>query len=721
MNKMNDIKSKYTDVNNPGSFSGLSGFLKNNPQFKTNEVQKILLEESAFTLHKPLVQKFKRAKTIVFHIDECWQIDLIDVNNLKSKILAQWFAFLFTCIDVLSKFAFVVPIQNKTSAETCRAFRFIIENSQRKPIYVYSDNGREFLGEFKKYLADINVQHIFTRSQFKAAVVERFNRTLQEKMYRVFTYQQNKDYISVLKKLVNSYNNSFHSSIKMAPSQVNKINEKEVFNNIYECKTVECDFISFEFEIGSYVRKKIAKELFSKGYTPNWTKEIYIIDTQIPSLPPKYTLKTIEDKTIDGYYYKQELQKVLVEEFPFDSYIIRDSKNDLIAIEKLNSKTSEKVWVNKNSFLGKKLTEKEISNELYEQFSSVNDSKINFTRSSKKKMNIQLKSSSKLNFESNNSFTNILLKPIMVNMNQHKLGLKYISYSRFLITMYKIYLYGIKINENLNFGFKQDYELYRKALDEYKSNEEFQFLTEPINLKIKNIIRKIDLNTDLINYQELIELYKYSYSIRWKIGDIMIKDQTPTDLKDFIKVNKLKELFNISVNKTRIVIKSSSFIELLKTIDINIYFDSDENESLKQINEILEIKREPQNRQVIKRFDNNIVFIQVNSIYDDFNFEIKNNNFENDNILIQMQIKKRLISYNFNIICDLINNDFLPKQVIKSFRANQKLELKCSNPDFYKINRSQINSIKIEITDSAYNPVILEEEIVCELEIIRSE
>ena len=148
---------------------------------------------------------------------------------MKSKILSQWFAFLFTCIDVLSKFAFVVPIQNKTSTETCIAYRFIIENSQRKLIYVYSDNGKEFLGEFKKYLADINVQHIFTRSQFKAAVVERFNRTLQEKMYRVFTYQQNKDYISVLKKIINSYNISFHSSIKMAPSQVNKIKEKEVF------------------------------------------------------------------------------------------------------------------------------------------------------------------------------------------------------------------------------------------------------------------------------------------------------------------------------------------------------------------------------------------------------------------------------------------------------------------------------------------------------------
>ena len=230
----------------------------------------------------------------------------------------------------------------------------------------------------------INVPHIFTRSELKATIVERFNRTLQERMYRVFTFKKNKDYISVLKNLVDSYNNTFHTSIKMAPSQVNKKNEQQVYNNLYECKIKDCDFIRFEFEIGSYVRKKLLKGLFDKGYTSNWTKEIYIVFKQIPTLPPKYSIKTIENIEIEGYYYKQELQKVEVEEFPFDSYIILDSKNDMIEIEKLNSRSSEASWVQKKSFLATKLTDKQISNEFHDKFSPIDDPKIHFTRSSKK-------------------------------------------------------------------------------------------------------------------------------------------------------------------------------------------------------------------------------------------------------------------------------------------------------------------------------------------------
>ena len=259
---MNKIISKYTNADNPGSFSGLSTFHKNNPKFTISKVKNALLHEEAYTLHTPLIKKFDRTKTIAYHIDESWQIDLIDVNNLKNKQLSQWFSFLFTCIDVLSKFAFVVPIKNKTSEETSRAIQLIIQCTERKPKYVYSDNGKEWLGEFKKYLIKINVPHIFTRSELKATIVERFNRTLQERMYRVFTFNKNKDYISVLKNLVDSYNNTFHSSIKMAPSQVNKKNEQQVFNNLYECKIKDCDFIRFEFEIGSYVRKKLLKGLF---------------------------------------------------------------------------------------------------------------------------------------------------------------------------------------------------------------------------------------------------------------------------------------------------------------------------------------------------------------------------------------------------------------------------------------------------------------------------
>ena len=147
---MNDIKNKYTDIINPGSFSGVNSFIKNNPKFKINEVKKALESIEAYTLHKPVIKKFARTKTIVNAIDESWQIDLIDVNNLKNKSLKQWFNYLFTCIDVLSKYAFVVPIANKSSESTKNAFQFVIESSKRKPLYLYSDNGFYILYIFIK-------------------------------------------------------------------------------------------------------------------------------------------------------------------------------------------------------------------------------------------------------------------------------------------------------------------------------------------------------------------------------------------------------------------------------------------------------------------------------------------------------------------------------------------------------------------------------------------
>lgn len=88
-------------------------------------------------MHTPSIKKFKRSQTIVNSIDESWQIDLIDVNNLKNKKISQYYAYLFTCIDALSKYAFVEPIKNKTSEETKRVFKKIIETSNRIPKYLY--------------------------------------------------------------------------------------------------------------------------------------------------------------------------------------------------------------------------------------------------------------------------------------------------------------------------------------------------------------------------------------------------------------------------------------------------------------------------------------------------------------------------------------------------------------------------------------------------------
>ncbi len=205
---MNSVLSKYTNVNNPRSFLDLTGFKKNN-KFKLRTIYESLKNEPAYYLHKSVKRKFPKSKTIVNDIDECWQIDLVDVSKLKSKKFSQFYKYLLVAIDVFSKYAFVEPMKNKSATETTRAFKLML-NLGRKPNYVYSDRGKEFYGEFKNLLLNEKIKQIFTKSIHKAAVVERLNRTLKERMFRLFTYQKTNNYIKILNQLINSYNNSYH-------------------------------------------------------------------------------------------------------------------------------------------------------------------------------------------------------------------------------------------------------------------------------------------------------------------------------------------------------------------------------------------------------------------------------------------------------------------------------------------------------------------------------
>jgi hypothetical protein len=104
-------------------------------------------------------------------------------------------------------------------------------------------------------------------------------------------------------------------------------------------------FIEFSFKIGDYVRLVIEKEIFSKGYTPNWTDEIYVINLLNPSIPPTYQIKSLKGVEYEMMYYKQQLQKVPAKEFPFDSFEVLAEKGDKILVQKLKSEDQEKTWV----------------------------------------------------------------------------------------------------------------------------------------------------------------------------------------------------------------------------------------------------------------------------------------------------------------------------------------------------------------------------------------
>ena len=118
------------------------------------------------------------------------------------------------------------------------------------------------------------VIYVLTDSDSKAAVVERFNRTIRERLARYMTANNTKRWIDYLPEAVANYNNTFHRSIGMAPNLVSFENRQDVFKNLYPNVDMK---VKCKLKVGWRVRIPRKKNIFEKGFTPNWTSQIYII------------------------------------------------------------------------------------------------------------------------------------------------------------------------------------------------------------------------------------------------------------------------------------------------------------------------------------------------------------------------------------------------------------------------------------------------------------
>ena len=139
---MNRILEKYIEPSNPGSYSGIYGFLKNNKKFNKKQVEKTLRAFPPYTLHKSKRLKYKRLRVEVGGIDSEWQIDLIETQDISGSNFGT--RYIFTCIDVFSKKSWAVSLKNKEAASCLAAFKKIIFDSNRRPNYIYIDNGKKY-------------------------------------------------------------------------------------------------------------------------------------------------------------------------------------------------------------------------------------------------------------------------------------------------------------------------------------------------------------------------------------------------------------------------------------------------------------------------------------------------------------------------------------------------------------------------------------------------
>ena len=102
------------------------------------------LKQDAYTLHKPIHRHFKRNRVIVGGIDQQWQMDLADMQSMQK--CDDGYRYLLVCIDVFSKYIWVVPLKNKKGPSLVEAFKIILA-SRRKPIKIITDQGTEFFNK----------------------------------------------------------------------------------------------------------------------------------------------------------------------------------------------------------------------------------------------------------------------------------------------------------------------------------------------------------------------------------------------------------------------------------------------------------------------------------------------------------------------------------------------------------------------------------------------
>ena len=152
-----------------------------------------------------------------------------------------------------------------------------------------------------------------THNKGKSVVAERFIRAIKSKIYKYMTSISKSMYIGKLDDIVNEYNNTYHTTIKIKPIDVK--------DNTYINTDKEVNYKDPKFKVGDHVRISKYKNIFAKGYTPNWSEEVFVIKKVKNTVPWTYIINDLNGQEITGKYYERELQKANQKELRIEKII----------------------------------------------------------------------------------------------------------------------------------------------------------------------------------------------------------------------------------------------------------------------------------------------------------------------------------------------------------------------------------------------------------------
>lgn len=304
-------------------------------------------------VHRSARKNFTRRSYSMRGMNDTWQADLVEMQPWANQNRGH--RYILMVIDVFSKRAWANPLKNKTGDEVTQAMSKIFKgNPENIPHNLHTDLGKEFYNsKFQKLMQQHNINHYSTYSKMKASIVERLNRTILNRMWRLFSLQGSHKWLNNLQPIIESYNDTKHRTIKMRPIDVNEKNQALLLQTVYKKNNtlnVDAKEKKNKIKVKDYVRISKYKSLFEKGYTPNWSTEIFIVKKVAPTEPITYHLSDLNGNEIKGCFYEYELQKTKNTDIYLVEKIIR-RKGNKVYVKWLGFDDSHSSWINASDVL----------------------------------------------------------------------------------------------------------------------------------------------------------------------------------------------------------------------------------------------------------------------------------------------------------------------------------------------------------------------------------
>ena len=311
----------YYDPSSPGGFRGVEALWQEAklhiPQLQKKHVVGFLRAQKPYTKHQQYRGVKKYRKVWAPEARYLIQMDLLDFRNYTRQ--NDGYNYILCAIDAFTKKLWTFPLKRKSADEVHNAvFWFLM---RERPKHIQTDQGTEFINATlarTEQLMDPPIEHYHTWSIKKASIVERVQRTLRNRLGKIWEKNGNHRWIDALPQITESYNNSVHRSIGMKPNDVTAEHHQLIYDRLYPVPTPaqaikehkEVNRLMKHFQVGDYVRLLEYRSVFRKESSRAWTDKVYKIHEVLMTTPITFVVKDLDGEAIKGGFYARQLIKI---------------------------------------------------------------------------------------------------------------------------------------------------------------------------------------------------------------------------------------------------------------------------------------------------------------------------------------------------------------------------------------------------------------------------